>query len=474
MKKSELSKLALPYSNEDAEKIKLKLHKGLQGFNKKIIVLDDDPTGVQTVHGIKVYTGWNREQMVHCFRDNQKMFFITTNSRSFSRERTKQVHEDIAENILYASKETGQDFIIISRGDSTLRGHYPLETETLKNALEKHIQIDGEIIIPFFGEGNRYTAGNIHYLLKDDELVPVAMTDYAKDPTFGFVNSSLDYWIQEKTNGEYKAEDVGCITLEMLRENREEEISEMLINLNCFDKIIVNAIDYSDLERFTTILLRVIDRGKNYLFRTAASFPKVIGGVEDKGLLKPSELVADNENGGLIVVGSHVKKTSQQLERLRELSNIEFIEFDQHLVVKPEAFDKEILRVAAACEEKIGNGTTCVVYTRRERLDGGGTKEQELEIAVKISNGVSSIIKNIQVTPRFLITKGGITSSEIASIGLGVKEALVLGQIRLGIPVLRIMTARKFKELPYIVFPGNVGNDDDLKEIVKELCCYKN
>ena len=94
------------------------------------------------------------------------MFFILTNSRSFSVEETTKVHQDIAARVAKVARELGQDFMIISRGDSTLRGHYPLETQLLADGLTKNegVVIDGEIICPFFPEGGRYTMDNIHYV----------------------------------------------------------------------------------------------------------------------------------------------------------------------------------------------------------------------------------------------------------------------------------------------------------------------
>ena len=64
----------------------------LKGLNKKIVVLDDDPTGVQTVHHISVYTDWQPETMVAAFEEPNSMFFILTNSRAMSREVTRKAH----------------------------------------------------------------------------------------------------------------------------------------------------------------------------------------------------------------------------------------------------------------------------------------------------------------------------------------------------------------------------------------------
>ena len=152
-------------------------------FIKNLVVLDDDPTGVQTVHDVSVYTDWEEESIRNGFEEKEAMFLILTNSRSFSVEETTKVHQDIAARVAKVARELGQDFMIISRGDSTLRGHYPLETQLLADGLTKNkgAGVDGEIICPFFPEGGRYTMDNIHYVKEQDNLVPAGMTEFARD-----------------------------------------------------------------------------------------------------------------------------------------------------------------------------------------------------------------------------------------------------------------------------------------------------
>ena len=155
-------------SKTDADKAEALLSQAMEGFHKKLVVLDDDPTGVQTVHDVSVYTDWEEESIRKGFEEKESMFFILTNSRSFSVEETTKVHQDIAARVAKVAGELGQDFMIISRGDSTLRGHYPLETQLLAEGLadgntagpEKtaadngasagSTAVDGEIICLFF------------------------------------------------------------------------------------------------------------------------------------------------------------------------------------------------------------------------------------------------------------------------------------------------------------------------------------
>ena len=115
----------------DEKAVNAQLDEALKGFDRKIVVLDDDPTGVQTVHDISVYTDWSVDSMRKGFDEENSMFFILTNSRGLTAPETTKAHREMAENILQVAKETGKKFVVISRSDSTLRGHYPLEPDIL-------------------------------------------------------------------------------------------------------------------------------------------------------------------------------------------------------------------------------------------------------------------------------------------------------------------------------------------------------
>ena len=462
------------YPQPDRTAIKKVYQEELTKLNRKIIVLDDDPTGIQTVHDVSVYTDWKQKTIESAFREPNSMFFILTNSRGFTVDQTKQAHLEIAHNIASAAKKTGSDFIVISRGDSTLRGHYPLETQTIRDVLESETgkTYDGEIIFPFFQEGGRYTIGNIHYVKDGDQLIPAGQTEFAKDKSFSYHASDLAQWCEEKTQGAYRAEDVVCISLEDLRNLEYDKITKQLKSVTDFQKVIVNAIDYCDVEVFCTAFVRAVLSGKEFLFRSAAAVTKVLGGVSDKPLLTKEELVEPgNENGGIVLVGSHVNKTTLQMEELRHCKYpIEFIEFNQHLVMVEGALMQEVERVVALAEEKIKAGQTVAVYTRRDRFDlPTDDADEQLRVSVAISDAVTSIVGKLTVRPNFIIAKGGITSSDVGTKALHVKRATVMGQIQPGIPVWMTGAESKFPNMPYIIFPGNVGETDTLRKAVELL-----
>lgn len=461
------------YPSVDVGMVQDLLNQKIMGYNGKIIVLDDDPTGVQTVHNISVYTDWSYESIRQGFRERNKMFYILTNSRSFSTRETTKAHHEIGKRIMEVAREENREYLIISRGDSTLRGHYPLETLVLKEEIEEHeeYKVDGEILCPYFMEGGRYTIGNIHYVRYDQKLIPVGETEFAKDKTFGYHSSNLCEYIEEKTQGEYRKEDVITITLEELRSMDLDSVLEKLLTTKNFNKIVVNAINDCDIKVFCIALYRAIAKGKHFLFRTAAGFVKEIGGIPNKSLLSKEEMVIKNvDAGGIVIVGSHTAKTTNQLDHLKSLKNIEFIEFNSDLVLEEGALEDELNSVIAKEEEFIGQGKTVVVYTKRRLLTvEGDTKEEALSRSVKISEAVQSLIGRLKITPSFVIAKGGITSSDIGTKALRVKKANVLGQIKPGIPVWQTGEESKFPQIPYIIFPGNVGEEATLKEIIEIL-----
>ncbi len=89
-----------------------------------------------------------------------------------------------------------------------MRGHYPLEPLLMKHTLEDVLKLhfDGEILCPFFLEGGRYTASDIHYVADHDRLIPAGQTEFAKDKTFGYQASDLKEYIEEKTQRRGKSQ----------------------------------------------------------------------------------------------------------------------------------------------------------------------------------------------------------------------------------------------------------------------------
>lgn len=461
------------YAKIDETKTDQLLLKEISANQKKIVVLDDDPTGVQTVHDISVYTDWTKDSIRQGFQEKNNLFYILTNSRGFTQDETTLAHNEIAANVDAVAKELGKEYIFISRSDSTLRGHYPLETEILRKNYEKNTGciIDGEILCPFFKEGGRFTIDDVHYVRYGNELIPANETEFAKDKTFGYRAATMPEYVEEKTKGAYPAGNVVCISLDEIHRMAIDEIEQKLLHVQGFNKIIVNAVDYADLKVFCVALYRAMAKGKVFMFRTAAAIVKVMGGVSDQPLLEREQMVRTNElHGGIIVVGSHTEKTTRQLEALKQLSDIRFVELDATKVTVAGGLEKEVERCLALEEAWIRDGKTVCCYTSRALVTADtGNKEDELRLSVRISDAVQSLVGGLSVIPKFVIAKGGITSSDVGTKALGVKRANVLGQIEPGIPVWQTGAESKFPGIPYVIFPGNVGEDTTLRYAVEKL-----
>ncbi|MDF1514599.1 MAG: four-carbon acid sugar kinase family protein [Anaerolineae bacterium] len=428
----------------------------------KIVVLDDDPTGNQTVYDVMVLTGWSIPSLCAVLVDPSPIVYILTNSRSASLAVAEQLNRDIAHNLRAARSLTGRDFVVVSRSDSTLRGHYPGEVNALMDALK--IAYDGVLIIPFFPEGGRLTLGDIHYVTYGDMLVPAGETEYAHDPVFGYTQSDLRAWVSEKTGGMIAAADVFSISLEDIRTGGPKAVARKLASLTDGRVCVVNAVAYRDLEVFVAGLLRAEAQGKQFLYRTAASFVRVRGGLAPRPLLNRQDLI-NPPGAGLIIAGSYVNKTTQQLAAVQKLPDMEPIVVSAPALLESSSREGEIQRVAGNIEMALGAGSDVLLYTSRDIIQP--SKEMSaIAIGHSISNALVSIVKSLQYHPAWLIAKGGITASDIATRGLGVRKATVLGQVLPGVPVWRTDEESRWSGLTYVVFPGNVGDANALADTV--------
>lgn len=433
----------------------------------KAVVLDDDPTGTQTVHGVDVLADWSVEALAGALADPRSCFFVLTNSRSLPASESAALVGRISANLSAAGKAAGVDFVVISRSDSTLRGHFAEELGALEACLGG--AVDATIVIPAFFEGGRYTIGNVHYVADGEHLVPAADTEFARDKTFGYVHSDLRRWIEEKTGGSVHADKVADIDIETLRgKNAAAKVRSRLLKLPKGAFLVVNAAAYSDLEAFTHGLLEAEASGRRYLFRTAASFVRVRAGLEPRPLLVAADISGGGAAGGLIVVGSYVNRTTVQLESLLGLPNVDGIEVDVGRLAEPVNGADEIRRVAQAAAVAIGHGRHAVVFTSRAQTSAIGPAG-ELRAGRIVSDALVEIIQQTPMRPRFLIAKGGITSSDIAVHGLGMRRARVLGQAAPGVPVWEMGEETRFPGMKLVVWPGNVGGPDALRDLVRRV-----
>ncbi len=425
----------------------------------KIIVIDDDPTGSQTVHSCLLLMQWDVATLKQGLEDNIPIFFILSNTRAMNPIQAAAVTQEICHNLKIAIAEVGiKDFLVVSRSDSTLRGHYPIETDVIAQELGG---FDAHFLTPAFFEGGRITVDSTHYLLIDGVKTPVAETEFARDSVFAYSHSYLPDYVAEKTQGKISAEEVVKFALADIRNQKIEQPLEELNHNQC---VVVDGETQADFDLLAQAILQATGSGKRFLFRSAASLLTSLAQLGQQPI-PPENMTSyrPTDQPGVVLVGSHVQKTTQQLQKLLQAEEVGGIEIDvRRLRDRPEE-KKVILQATLNQVEQIFiQGKTPIIYTSREELSFADV-QQRLQFGTIVSSLLMDIVHGLPQSISFLISKGGITSNDVLSVGLNLTKARLLGQILPGCSVIRTeATHPQFPNLPVVLFPGNVGQQDSL------------
>ncbi|MDO5049387.1 MAG: four-carbon acid sugar kinase family protein [Actinomycetaceae bacterium] len=442
-----------------------------------LVVLDDDPTGTQSVADLPVLTAWTPEDLKWGFETKKPAIYVMTNSRSLSPEDARKINREVAQSA-YEAAEEFEDLKIsfVSRSDSTLRGHFPLEPNVLADAVldQTGRDVDGIVVIPAFADAGRITVDGIHYAGSEATgFTPVGETEFAKDATFGFTSSSLPEWIEEKTEGDVKAGQVIAIDLTTLRTDLDEVVAK-LRGAKDRQPIICDSVTEDDLRLLALALNRAEQAGSHFLYRVGPPFVRARIGQDPKAPLSVEEVNQSRQGretskGGLIVIGSHVDLTTRQLNYLRDDLELEEFEIDVQQILDDETRERHISKIVEDAVANLQDGHVVVRTSRK--LVRGSDGQSSLEISRRVSAAVVAVVQGIikRVTPRFVIAKGGITSSDVASKGLAIRRATVVGPMLPGIVSLWSGQNDPARGIPYIVFAGNVGDETSLSTVVQKL-----
>lgn len=456
------------FPDQESEDLRQEISHLLVESNIKIIVIDDDPTGIQTVHDCLLLTSWDCENLSNAFLDKAPLFYILTNSRAMNAGQAARVNREAAEAVIRTNREFGFRLIFISRSDSTLRGHFPLEPETIRDTLLKHNFKAGFplFFIPCFLEAGRYTFENVQFMKEGESLVPVGETEFAGDSVFGYHSSDLRDYITEKSQGRITAGKVGSLPVIDLREKSEDEIANLISSFSQMEFIIVNALGYDDLRKFSLAFLRLFTASQHVaVFRTSSSLPKALSGLGERELFCSADLRLKS-GPGLFIVGSHVRKSTRQLQKL--LLNREVIGIEVAVAEVQSDPGNCQTKIMKELKEATESGKTPVIYTSREEQRLADHSDR-LALGMKISDFLTGIVRKLPFSPAYIVAKGGITSHEIMTRGLCIKRARVLGQILPGVPVVMTGETGRFPRMPYIIFPGNVGDENSLAELYGKM-----
>ncbi len=428
----------------------------------KIIVLDDDPTGSQTVHSCLLLLKWDVETLVLGLEDDSPIFFVLTNTRSLNPKAAAAITAEVCDNLQQALAQTGiTNFLLVSRSDSTLRGHYPIETD----AIAQHLgPFDAHFLTPQFFEAGRVTLESTHYIQtvtdSGTQRIPTHDTEFAKDSVFGYSTSYLPDYVAEKTAGSIPASEVERFTLQDIRQGTLERLLSLSDN-RC---VAVDGEQQSDFDQFARDLIAAAAQGKKFLFRSAASLLTSLSNLPPQPTSPDDMSRITRSPAGAVIIGSHVKKTTQQLQQLLKVPGIVGIEIDvsQLQDLLESSHDTLLQSVLEQVAQIHAAEKTPAIYTSREELTFADAHTR-LVFGEAVSALLVYVVRQLPTDIGFLISKGGITSNDTLSKGLALTSARLLGQVIPGVSVVKTAADHpRFANLPVVVFPGNVGDDQAL------------
>ncbi len=425
---------------------------------RSAIVLDDDPTGTQTVRDLFVLTEWDAGRIARHLDD--PAVFLSTNSRALEEADAVALTHDAVASAVSASERTGKPISIVSRSDSTLRGHFPAETAEIAKAMGAP---DARILLaPFFGEGGRVTVDDVHFLERDGARAPVGETEFAADASFGYRSSNLRDWVAEKYAAvRLPQPPMTSLTLDLVRSGGPQAVADALAALPPSGVAIANAEADADIEVLALGAMLAEEAGVPLVARTAASYVRARAGQRPGPPLGLGELSAGGP--GLIVVGSHVRTTTAQVSALRIAAD-DAVAFHELAVDTILVGDGSVITdAAAALDAVLAAGRTAVLMTERTRRDIG------LAAGKAVSRALVEVVRAVTARPAWVIAKGGITSYDVARYGLGMAEARIAGPLLPGVPVWISGDDSRWPGVPLVVFPGNVGAPNSLAAAVMNL-----
>ncbi|MCU1567399.1 MAG: hypothetical protein JWQ56_2336 [Pseudarthrobacter sp.] len=456
-----------------------------------LVVLDDDPTGTQSVADLPVLTRWDVQDFIWAFGQSKPAVYVLTNTRSLDPAEAAARNEQVVRNAFAAAGSPAELRLgFVSRSDSTLRGHYPLEPDVIAATVAdvSGEKTDGVVLVPAFPDAGRVTLGGIHYMRGTGEaagtLTPVSETEFAKDASFGFTTSVMADYVQEKSEGRFAADSVIVLDLNIIRAGAAAQdaadgaqisantIADAIEAATDSTPIVADIVTENDLRALSLGLEEAERRGKKLLYRVGPPFGRARIGQEIRTELSGAEAYAGNtpsQAGGLIVVGSHVGVTTRQLKALTEQhSAARIVEIDVEKLLGDTA-QEHLDHTVDTVVEALRSGDV-VVHTSRLLIKTDDPAES-LRIARTVSAAVVAVVNRTLKTfpPRFVIAKGGITSSDVAAHGLEIRHAIVRGPMLPGIVSLWEPVDGPAKGIPYIVFAGNVGDDQSLADVTRKL-----
>lgn len=446
----------------------------------KVIVFDDDPTGSQTVHGCLLLLRWDPGTLLRALRDPSPLLFLLTDTRALEPEPAADRVRQICRALRPALAAAGiERWLVVSRGDSTLRGHTPLEAEVIAAELGP---FDATLLVPAFLEGGRTTVAGCHLLHGE----PVHRTPFARDRRFGYGTSVLRDWLAEKSGGRLLAQAVQQIGLAELVPTGREALIQRLRGLSGNPWLVVDAERAEQLQVLGDAVRAAVQpaagqRPQRLLFQSAASLLNALVDVPPQPL-SPAALAglrrrpATGPLPGLVLVGSHVPLADAQLERLLAAPGCGGVEIPVARVARAlegPLPDRLLPSLEAAwlaqLRAVLASGRTPVLFTSRGELVCRHAEERRA-LGLALAAAMARLGGTLAPQLGYLISKGGITSQTLLADGLGLRQVRLEGQLLPGLSMLRTGAEHATAPLlPLLTFPGNLGQADTLRQAWEQM-----
>jgi uncharacterized protein YgbK (DUF1537 family) len=413
------------------------------------VVLDDDPTGTQTSAQVSVVLEWSPHTLAAARQPGDRALHIVTNARAHAGDEAAQLTRSAAA----AARVAFPSARIVLRGDSTLRGHVGEEYEAVRTAAGTAGNPPLLLVMALPAAG-RLTRQGVHLLMRDGDAVPLHLTEYARDRTFGYSTATLSEWAEERSAGRFRATRARRVELGALR--AEGGAAAVAAALGAAWRAGQPAVVVPDAETDQDLAiiadgLREAERDSvPVIVRCAPAFAGVLSGTT---ATRPA-LPPPSASSVLVLCGSYVPGATDQLVALEAARPGTLIEVDiRELMRGPSAGEAE--RVAAAASGSIRTCGLAVVATPR-RYDGSLT---DVTAQRRLAVALAEVARLVPASAT--VAKGGITSAITARAGLGVGWARVEGPLLPGVSLWTLPDDRSLA-----VVPGNVGGSSLLVELV--------
>jgi uncharacterized protein YgbK (DUF1537 family) len=427
-----------------------------RAFVDRLVVLDDDPTGVQTLARVRVLLAWDDPSRIGRALAGRRSVHLVTNTRALEPQEARAVVAAAARAAL--GSVAGARLAL--RGDSTLRAHLVEEYLGLCEALDRgRLPL---LLVPALPSAGRVTREGVHLIERAGRVELLHETEYARDGLFAYSSARLLEWAEERSGGLFPVGEGRELHLDELRAGGPGAVASALTDLSRAGRPAVLAPDAETEDDLATIAAgyaAALREGAAVVVRCAPAFAGILAGTAAPGLV-PTPTSADRL---LVVCGSWVPMSTRQLEALDTSRPGLLVEVDVRALAGRDAATEEE-RAAQAASSAIARAGVGVLATARDRPEG----TTGLAVGRRIAEGLARAAGRVEPTPDVVIAKGGITSAVTLLVGFRESEADVQGPVLPGVSYWRAGDDGG-AALDYLVVPGNVGDERLLLDVVDRV-----